>query len=154
MPSDLSYWLISAPLKDGDPNLMLDEVRRTLGASVQVSGWEIPELKVGRDSNDRNTLIRGIQAGTLSNLLSFSDSLPKLDSAFTQTVSKLLDTLRSLLADEPGKLAQHARVNDRTVEDYLMPGNTFWGWDKRRWGSGGKVADVVDALTKVCFGSL
>lgn len=48
MPSDLSYWLISAPLKDGDPNLMLDEVRQALGTSVQVSGWEIPELKVGR----------------------------------------------------------------------------------------------------------
>lgn len=46
MPSDLSYWLISAPLKDGDPNTMLDEVRQALGTGTMVSGWEIPELKV------------------------------------------------------------------------------------------------------------
>ena len=48
MPSDLAYWLISAPLKDGDPKVMLDEVERSLGAGSVVGGWEIPELKVGR----------------------------------------------------------------------------------------------------------
>ena len=47
MPSDLSYWLISAPLKDGDPNAMLDDVRQAIGGGVALSGWEIPELKVG-----------------------------------------------------------------------------------------------------------
>jgi hypothetical protein len=46
MPSDLSYWLISAPLKDGDPSVMLEEVQRAL-PGVPVGGWEIPELKVG-----------------------------------------------------------------------------------------------------------
>ena len=49
MPSDLSYWLISAPLKDGDPNAMLDDVRQAIGGGVALSGWEIPELKVGAD---------------------------------------------------------------------------------------------------------
>ena len=47
MPSDLSYWVISAPLKDGDPDIMLDEVRSALGGSTMVGGFEIPELKVG-----------------------------------------------------------------------------------------------------------
>jgi V-type H+-transporting ATPase subunit C len=46
MPSDLSYWLISAPLKDGDPNVMLEEVQKEL-PGVVVGGWQIPELKVG-----------------------------------------------------------------------------------------------------------
>lgn len=46
MPSDLSYWLVSAPLKDGDPNVMLEEVRRSLGSDSIVGGFEIPELKV------------------------------------------------------------------------------------------------------------
>lgn len=45
MPSDLSYWIISAPLKDGDPSLMLEDVRQRL-PGVVVGGWEIPELKV------------------------------------------------------------------------------------------------------------
>ena len=46
MPSDLSYWIISAPLKDGDPGLMLSDVRNALGDSVEVGQWELPELKV------------------------------------------------------------------------------------------------------------
>lgn len=48
MPSDLSYWIISAPLKDGDPGIMLMDVRNALGDSVEVGQWEIPELKVSR----------------------------------------------------------------------------------------------------------
>lgn len=47
MPSDLSYWIISAPLSDGDPGLMLKDVRGALGDSVEVGQWELPELKVG-----------------------------------------------------------------------------------------------------------
>jgi len=46
MPSDLSYWIISAPLKHGDPGLMLSDVRNALGDSVEVGQWELPELKV------------------------------------------------------------------------------------------------------------
>ena len=76
-------------------------------------------------------------------MLSLSDALPKLDSQFTQTVSKTIDTLRSLTDD--GKLSQHARINDRSVEEALMQ----WKWDRGRWGDGGKVGEVVEALTKV-----
>ncbi|WWC60366.1 uncharacterized protein I303_102937 [Kwoniella dejecticola CBS 10117] len=132
MPSDLSYWLISAPLKDGDPNVMLNEVSNTVGKDVDVATWEIPELK----------------AGTLSSLLTLSDALPKLDSQFTSTVSKLLDTLRSLVSEDSAKVAQHARVNDRPAEEYLLGGGGGFRWDKGRWGSGGKVLEVVEALTK------
>jgi hypothetical protein len=90
-----------------------------------------------------------LQAGTLSSLLTLSDYLPKLDSQFTSIVSKLLDTLRSLL-DDPSKLPQHARVNDQPAEKYLIPGTPQgWRWDTGRWGSGGKVGEIVDALTAV-----
>ena len=59
--------------------------------------------------------------------------------------------------DDPSKLSQYARVNDRPAEEYLMPAGggsggavgRYWKWDKGRWGNGGKVLDVVDALTKV-----
>ncbi|KAK6907408.1 V-type H+-transporting ATPase subunit C [Kwoniella mangroviensis CBS 10435] len=132
MPSDLSYWLIATPLKDGDPNVMLNEVSNAIGKDVEVATWEIPELK----------------AGTLSSLLTLSDALPKLDSQFTSTVSKLLDTLRSLVSDDSAKVAQHARVNDRPAEEFLLGGGGGFRWDKGRWGSGGKVLEVVEALTK------
>ncbi len=58
MPSDLSYWLISAPLKDGDPNQMLEDVRNALGGGSIVFGWEIPELKAGSGLNHFLTLTK------------------------------------------------------------------------------------------------
>lgn len=36
--------------------------------------------------------------------------MPKYDSYFTQTVSKLLDTIRSLVADDKQKLQTYATV--------------------------------------------
>jgi V-type H+-transporting ATPase subunit C len=50
------------------------------------------------------------QTGTLSSLLNLSDAMPKYDSYFTQTVSKLLDTIRSLVADDKQKLQSYATV--------------------------------------------
>jgi hypothetical protein len=53
MPSDLSYWIISAPLKDGDPGIMLMDVRNAVGDNVEVGQWEVPELKVGHSLRGR-----------------------------------------------------------------------------------------------------
>lgn len=47
------------------------------------------------------------------------------------------------------KMAQHARVNDRPAEEYLMAGGDGFKWDKGRWGEGGKVTEVVEALSRV-----
>ncbi|WVN90701.1 uncharacterized protein L203_105943 [Cryptococcus depauperatus CBS 7841] len=130
MPSDLAYWLISAPLKYGGPQSMLDEVRGALPGAF-VAEWDIPEFKTG----------------TLSSLLTLSDALPKLDSAFTGTVSKLLDQLRTLVENNSSKVQQHARVNDRPAEEYVMGGGKGFKWDKGRWGEGSKVGDVLEMLT-------
>ena len=49
-------------------------------------------------------------------------------------------------------MQQHVRVNDRPVEEYLIPdpqGSGSWRWDKGRWGEGGKVVDVIAALQSV-----
>lgn len=51
------------------------------------------------------------QTGTLSSLLNLSDAMPKYDSYFTQTVSKLLDTIRSLVTDDKQKLQSYATVS-------------------------------------------
>jgi V-type H+-transporting ATPase subunit C len=91
------------------------------------------------------------QSGTLNTLLTLSESLPKTDSFFTTTVSKLLDTLRTLLGDDAAKLEAHTRVNDRPLEEYLFPssGQSGWKWDRRRWSADGKVVEVVESLNKV-----
>lgn len=98
---------------------------------------------------------RSPQSGTLNTLLTLSESLPKTDAFFTTTVSKLLDTLRTLLGDDAAKLEAHTRVNDRPLEEYLFPasGSGGWKWDRRRWGADGKVVDVVDSLNKVSLAS-
>lgn len=54
--------------------------------------------------------------------------------------------------NDNGKIAQHARVNDRPAEEYLMAGGEGFKWDKGRWGEGGKVTEVVEALSKVSCG--
>lgn len=46
MPSDLSYWLISVPLHDGDPATVLTDVRKATSNTVEVGGWDMPDLKV------------------------------------------------------------------------------------------------------------
>ncbi|KAL7414563.1 hypothetical protein BDY24DRAFT_369703 [Mrakia frigida] len=136
MPSDLAYWLIASPLVDHDPSRTLSAVKpavESIVGSKGVGSIEVPMLK----------------SGTLSSLLTLSDYLPKQDTFFTQTVSKLLDTLRSLLNDDPQKLELHTRVNDRPLEEYLFPSDgSGWKWDRGRWGEAGKVTDVLEALMK------
>lgn len=183
MPSDLAYWLIAAPLKEGDPNVLLRDVKQAL-PNTAVGGWEVPELKVSGSSISvapSSPILQRFspfhtrpcplhlfcsicgkpppfvhltnpdhQTGTLSGLLTLSDVLPKIDAQFTSTVSKCLDTLRSLT--DAKQLGQHARINDRPLDEYIIPAPAPWRWDAGRWGSGGKVHDVVEALTAVCHG--
>ncbi|KAJ9105479.1 hypothetical protein QFC21_001850 [Naganishia friedmannii] len=135
MPSDSAYWLISAPHRRGDDQDLFRSVKALVGDNVAVGGLEIPDLKTG----------------TLSSLLNLSDSLPKYDAYFTQTVSKLLDTIRSLVSDDKQKMRSYATVNDQPVDRYVLPSpgsSQGWKWDRSRWGSGGKVLEVVEALNK------
>lgn len=62
MPSDLSFWLISVPLHDGDPASILADVRKATGNSVPVGGWEIPELQVGDILPSSSSSSRGTSA--------------------------------------------------------------------------------------------
>ncbi|KAJ9114834.1 hypothetical protein QFC20_001205 [Naganishia adeliensis] len=135
MPSDFAYWLISAPHRRGDDQDLFRSVKSIVGDNVVVGGLEIPDLKTG----------------TLSSLLNLSDAMPKYDSNFTQTVSKLLDTIRSLVAEDKQKMQSYLTVNDKPAEQYVIPApgtSNGWKWDRSRWGTGGKVLDVVEALNK------
>lgn len=102
--------------------------------------------------------------------MTLSDVLPKHDTYFTSIVAKLLETIKSLASDQnqnqqqqgtsnqqsqdlQAKLDSYARVNDLPPTSYLIPNSGSrdqgWKWDTARWGSDGKVTEVVDALVKV-----
>ena len=87
-----------------------------------------------------------MQAGTLDSLISLSEDLPKLDTSFTATVAKIVDTLRSLLNNDPAKLAQHILVDERPIDYYLL-GN--WRWNDGRYGIHKSLRELVDTLSEV-----
>jgi V-type H+-transporting ATPase subunit C len=63
-------------------------------------------------------------------------------------VAKTVDTLRNLLNNDPGKLAQHILVNERSVDEYLLTG---WRWNEGRYGVQRGLREMLDALIKVRF---
>jgi V-type H+-transporting ATPase subunit C len=86
------------------------------------------------------------QTGTLDHLIVFSEELPKIETYFTATVAKTVDTLRNLLNNDPSKLAQHILVNEKTVDDYILNG---WRWNEGRYGVQKALRDLLDVLNKV-----
>lgn len=58
-----------------------------------------------------------------------------------------MDTLRSLLNNDPAKLAQHILVNEKTVDDYLFKG---WKWNEGRYGVQKSLREIADTFNKVC----
>jgi len=46
MPSDASYWLISAPLKHGDETDLFKSIKTVVTDNTQIGGLELPSLKV------------------------------------------------------------------------------------------------------------
>lgn len=86
------------------------------------------------------------QTGTLDTLIALSEELPKIETYFIATVAKAVDTLRSLLNNDPVKLTQHMLVDERTVDNYILNG---WKWNEGRYGIQKSLRDLVDILNKV-----
>jgi hypothetical protein len=61
-------------------------------------------------------------------------------------VAKIVDTLRSLLSGDATKLAQHTRVNEQSLDSYLLGG---WRWNESRYGTQRSLREMVDVLNKV-----
>ncbi|KAN0060599.1 Vacuolar ATP synthase subunit C [Thecaphora frezii] len=133
MPSDLSYWLISVPLEDGDPHRMFSEI----GNKLLSDG--------GSASNDFGQLtFPPLKTGTLESLISLSDELPKADTAYTQVVAKIVDTLRALLNNDESALAQHILVNEQPVDDYMLG----WSWNTSKYRADRSLREIVDSVGK------
>ncbi|KAF5382977.1 hypothetical protein D9757_006313 [Collybiopsis confluens] len=134
MPSDQSTWLITVPL-NGDSEGLLQELTTKLShQSRSFSPNSIAELG-----------IPSFKAGTLDSLIALSEDLPKQDTFFTNTVAKVVDTLRNLLNNDPYKLAQHILVNESSIENYLLG---QWRWNEGRYGVQKGLGDMVDTLNK------
>ena len=86
------------------------------------------------------------QAGTLDDLLTLSEELPKTDGFFTSAVAKVVDTLRNLLNNDPARLEQHILVNEQSCEEYLLKG---WRWNSGKYGINRSLRDIIDTLNKV-----
>ncbi|KAG6866796.1 hypothetical protein C0991_008732 [Blastosporella zonata] len=131
MPSDQSTWLIAVP-NDGDAEGLSQELYSKLvhqSKSTGLAQFEIPSFKTG----------------TLDSLIALSEEIPKQDAAFTSTVAKTVDTLRSLLNNDPAKLAQHILIDEKSVDDYLLKG---WKWDEGRYNVQKGLREIVDSLAK------
>ncbi|KAF5368442.1 hypothetical protein D9758_002368 [Tetrapyrgos nigripes] len=134
MPSDQSTWLIAVP-NNGDAEGLLPELQSKLSQQSKspnsIAEFPIPSFKTG----------------TLDLLISLSEDLPKHDTFFTNTVAKVVETLRNLLNNDASKLSQHILVNEKPVDEYLL---NNWKWNDGRYGSQRGLREMVDTLNKVC----
>ncbi|KAF9270458.1 ATPase V1 complex subunit C [Marasmius fiardii PR-910] len=134
MPSDQSTWLVSVPL-NGD----------TEGLTQELSSKLMQQSKSFSPNSLNELSIPSFKTGTLDSLISLSEELPKQDTFFTNTVAKMVDTLRNLLNNDPSKLSQHILVNEKNVDNYLLRN---WKWNEGRYGVQKSLRDMVDTLNK------
>ncbi|GAA5844192.1 hypothetical protein JCM3766R1_000964, partial [Sporobolomyces carnicolor] len=125
---DSSVWLVTSPA-DSDPLERLEDLRQALGNGklAQATLVELPEFKTG----------------TLSSLLTLSESLAKQDPTVTAALAKTVESIRSLTttSDDPSRtspLASHLVLDDgRPYLDYVCPrdgeDDFVWSWDKSKF---------------------
>ncbi|KJA25947.1 hypothetical protein HYPSUDRAFT_159558 [Hypholoma sublateritium FD-334 SS-4] len=133
MPSDQSTWLISIP-QGSDPQGTFQRLSTKLNQQTK-----LPPRNVG------HFVIPSFKTGTLDSLIGLSEDLPKLESFFTATVAKAVETLRNLLNNDPVKLEQHILVDEKSVDSYIMNG---WKWNEGRYDIQKGLRDLVDVLNK------
>ncbi|KZZ94820.1 ATPase, V1 complex, subunit C [Moelleriella libera RCEF 2490] len=129
MPS--RYAVVSLPLSAFDSG-QTDDAVASLAASVSsdngsVTPFHVPDFKIG----------------TLDALVQQADDLAKLESTCNAVVSKVGESLKSILIDDE-RLASHKMVNDKPTEQYLR---TF-RWNKIRYRSDKSLGELIDILQK------
>ena len=107
MPSPTRYCLVSLPLRvfdSGDKDDAISSLSATINReNGTVYPFAVPDFKIG----------------TLDALVQQADELAKLSSACEGVVSKIGESLRSILDGDDEKLEQQKLVNDSTGSRYL-----------------------------------
>ena len=110
------YLFLSLPL-DAFDSSDKDEALASLKATTSSNGsalpYNIPNFKIG----------------TLDALVQQADDLGKMEAACSGVVSKVADSLNSLLGGDQDKIAQHKRVNESSSPRF--PGELGWTMDAR-----------------------
>jgi len=133
MSKGTKYLLVSLPTSIS-PSNDHDEALTALRAAVTTNygttyPFAIPTFKIG----------------TLDALVQQADDLAKLDSACDGVVSKIGDSLRTILDGDESKIEQQKTINDKPVDQYLR---TF-SWNKVKYRAEKSIADLIDSLQKV-----
>ncbi|KAL8793533.1 MAG: hypothetical protein Q9195_003906 [Heterodermia aff. obscurata] len=132
MSKGVKYLLVSLPT-----NITLanehDEALTALRSAVTTDNgttvpFKIPEFKIG----------------TLDALVNQADELAKLESGCEGVVSKVGDSLRTILEGDDEKIAQQKTVNDKPVDQYLRSFN----WNKVKYRADKPLGELIDMLQK------
>ncbi|KAH8923083.1 putative VMA5-H+-ATPase V1 domain 42 kd subunit, vacuolar [Atractiella rhizophila] len=153
MPSPKAYWLIASPLVDNDPGTMMEQLKgvvdkKGLGDVRGWNGWAGAEVKTA----------------SLSSLLTLSETLSKADTTAVSAVSKIVETIRTLVntpsasSSAPKQqidISKHLVMDDGVpYEEYVFSneataGGEGWHWNRGKWRADGrKLEEVVDQLVK------
>ncbi|GAA5961947.1 hypothetical protein JCM21900_001158 [Sporobolomyces salmonicolor] len=148
-----SLWLVTAPAETSNPVEQLNDLRQVLahGKLGHASLVEFPKFKTG----------------TLSSLLTLSESLAKQDPILSSSLQKTVETIRSLTsppstpspndADRSSPLSSHLVLDDgRPYLSYVLPegseqGQTeeSWTWNKGKFRTESRsLCEVVEAIMK------
>lgn len=128
----IKYFLVSLPTQVS-PSNERDEALTVLRSAVSTDNgttypFNIPEFKIG----------------TLDALIQQGDELAKLEQGCEGVVSKVADSLRSLLEGDEEKLQEQRVVNDKPVENYLQS----FQWNKVKYRADKPIGELLDTLQK------
>lgn len=133
MPTPTSYILLSLPLSAFDSGDNKDDALSSLRATVgsdngSVQHFQIPDFKIG----------------SLDALVQQADDLGKLHASCDGVVSRVADSLKTVLGGDEDKIAQQKMVNDKPTDQYL---NSF-NWNRTRYRADRPLGELIDNLQK------
>eukprot|EP00127_Corallochytrium_limacisporum_P004098 Clim_evm43s157 gene=Clim_evmTU43s157 len=123
------YMIVSLP-GDRSREGTFNRIQSAVGSYGECYRFLVPDLKVG----------------TLDALVGTSDELSKFDQHVAGVVSKMANTLETLLEDHMDRYEESLTVGDRSVSSYLKN----WSWNGAKFATRGSLTELVDMLSKAC----
>ncbi|KAM7182992.1 V-type proton ATPase subunit C [Rhypophila sp. PSN 637] len=126
--STARYILVSLPSRifDDDP---LSALSSTIGRdNGEILPFAVPSFKIG----------------TLDALVQYADDLAKLNSGCEAVVSKVSESLQTILDGDADKAAQQKVVADKSTDRYI----TAFQWNSVRYRSDRPLGEIIEILQK------
>ncbi|KAL2104604.1 hypothetical protein VUR80DRAFT_10145 [Thermomyces stellatus] len=125
------YLFLSLPLDafdSSDKGEALSSLESITSGNASVVPLNIPSFKIG----------------TLDALVQQADDLGKMEAACAGVVSKVADSLKSLLGGDENKIAQHKKINETSTDQYV----SSFAWNKVLYRPDKPLAELVSMLQK------